>query len=91
MRGKRLVMPLEEFCKAIKVPYEGSWDMIDADSDESLREFWRSISVDVPMDIMRGKFTHIQHPALRYFALFYVEDFLPGKMPLDAQDPLFIY
>lgn len=88
MRGKRLVMPLEEFCKAIKVPYEGSWEIIDADSDESLREFWRSISVDVPMDIMRGKFTHIQHPALRYFALFLCRGFLARKNATGCTGPI---
>jgi hypothetical protein len=91
MRGKRIGMPLDEFCKAIKVPYEGSWYMIDADSNESLREFWKSISVGVPMDITKGKFTHIQHPALRYFTLFLGRGFLARKMPPDAQDPLFTY
>ena len=79
MRGKILAMPLEEFCKAIKVPNKGSWDTIDVDYDASLCEFWRSISVDVPKDIMRGKFTHIQHPALRYFALFLCRGFLARK------------
>lgn len=88
MRGQRLIMPLEEFCKAIHVPNEGKWDAIPADADESLRAFWRSISVDVPEDIHRGKFTHIQHPALRYFALFLCRGFLARKNSTGCTGPI---
>ena len=72
-------MSIDEFCKAINVPNVGSWEEIPSDSDEHLQEFWRSISVDVPLDIHRGKLSHIQHPGLRYFSLFLVRGFLARK------------
>jgi hypothetical protein len=54
MKGQILVMSLEEFCKAINVPNVGSWEEIPRDSDASLRDFWRSISVDAHMNIHSG-------------------------------------
>jgi hypothetical protein len=77
-------MYLEEFCKTIDIPNVGSWEEIPSDSDALLREFWRSISVDVPLDIPRGKLSHIQHPGLRYFGLFLVRGFLARKILLLA-------
>jgi hypothetical protein len=76
MKNKRFIMFIEEFCSAINVPNVGRWEEIPCDSDEDLRTFWRSISVDVPNDIHRSGFSHIQHPGLRYFALFLVRRFL---------------
>jgi hypothetical protein len=63
----------------VNVPNVGSWEEIPSDSDEQLWEFWISISVDVPNDIHRSKLSHIQHPGLRYFALFLVRGFLARK------------
>ena len=76
MRGQRLVMSLEEFCRAIRVENRGSWLEIGADSNQDLVSFWKSISVRAPDRLNRGKFTSIQHPALRYFALFLARGFL---------------
>jgi hypothetical protein len=76
MRGERLVMSLEEFCKAIGVENRGSWDETRADSNQELVAFWHSISVNSHDRLNRGKFTHIQHPSLRYFALFLARGFL---------------
>ena len=76
MRGKRFVMSLEEFCKAIRVENTGSWDETKADTNKDLVAFWRIISVNAPERLNRGKFTHIQHPGLRYFALFLARGFL---------------
>jgi hypothetical protein len=76
MMIQRFVMSLEEFCKAIHVENMGSWNEILGDSDLELVSFWRSISVNVPPRLNRGKLTHIQHPALRYFALFLARGFL---------------
>jgi hypothetical protein len=69
-------MSLEEFCKAIHVENTGSWNEILGDSDLELVSFWRSITVNVPPRLNRGKLTHIQHPTLRYFALFLARCFL---------------
>ena len=76
MRGQRLVMSLDEFCKAIRVENTGSWEETRVDSNQELVAFWRSISVNIPDRLNRGKFTHIQHPGLRYFALFLARGFL---------------
>ena len=76
MRGERLVMSLEEFCKAIGVENRGSWDETRVDSNAELVAFWHSIFVNSPDRLNRGKFTHIQHPSLRYFALFLARGFL---------------
>lgn len=76
MRGQRLVMSLEEFCKAIRVPTTGLWDETYADSREELVTFWRSIAKNIPERMNRGKLTCIQHPGLRYFALFLARGFL---------------
>jgi hypothetical protein len=84
MKQNRYVRSLDEFCKAINVPNVGSWEEIPSDSDEELRAFWRSISVDVPNDIRRSKLSHIQHPGLRYFALFLVRGFLARRIQLLA-------
>jgi hypothetical protein len=62
MKQRRFLMSIDEFYKAINVPNVGSWEEIHSDSDEHLQEFWRNISVDVPLDIHRGKFSHVQHP-----------------------------
>jgi hypothetical protein len=88
MQGNRFIMPLEEFCKALKVPNTGFWDEIPSDSDADLQTFWRSISVDVPEDIHRGKLSHIQHPGLRYFALFLVRGFLARKNSTACTGPV---
>ena len=69
-------MTLDELCKALHLPNAGSWEEIPSDSDIELKNFWKSISVDVPEEIHRGKLSHIQHPGLRYFALFLVRGFL---------------
>lgn len=76
MRGQRLVMTLEEFCKAIRVPTTGVWEETHADSKEELVAFWHSIAKNIPDKINRGKFTCTQHPGLRYFALFLARGFL---------------
>ena len=39
MRGQRLVMSLEEFCKAIRVQNTGSWDETRADTNQELVNF----------------------------------------------------
>jgi hypothetical protein len=70
MMNQRFFMSLEEFFNAIRVENTGSWNEIFGDSDPELVSFWRSISVNVPLRLNRGKLTHIQHPALRYFTLF---------------------
>lgn len=59
MEQHRFVMSIDEFCKAINVPNVGSWEEIPSDSDEQPWTFWRSISVDVSMDIHRSKISHI--------------------------------
>ena len=69
-------MSLEEFCKAIGVENRGSWDETRADSNKELVAFWHSISVNSHDRLNRCKFTHIQHPSLRYFALFLARGFL---------------
>jgi hypothetical protein len=51
-------------------------------------EFWRSICVDVPMDIHRSNLSHIQHPVLRYFALFLVRGFLESKNTTACTGPV---
>jgi hypothetical protein len=76
MINQRFVMSLEEFCHAIHVDNTNSWNEIFRDSDPELVSFWQSISVNVPPRLNRVKLTHIQHPALRYFALFLVRGFL---------------
>jgi hypothetical protein len=65
MKQRRFVMSIDDFCKAINVPNVGSWEEIPSDSDEQLRIFWRSISLDVPNE--------------RYFSLFLVRGFLARK------------
>jgi hypothetical protein len=40
------------------------------------------------MDIRRVKFTHIQHPGLRYFALFLVRGFLARKNTTTCTGPI---
>jgi hypothetical protein len=40
--------------------------------------------MDVPNDIRRSKLSHIQHPGLRYFALFLVRGFLARRIQLLA-------
>jgi hypothetical protein len=52
MQQTRYVMSLDEFCKSINVPNVESWEEIPSDSDEVMQTFWRSISVDVPNDIV---------------------------------------
>ena len=88
MKQHRFVMSIDEFCKAINVPNVGSWEESPSDSDALLRELWRSISVDVPLDIRRGKLSHIQHPGLRYFALFLVRGFLARKNTTACTGPV---
>jgi hypothetical protein len=63
----------------INVPNVGSWEEIPSDFDEELQTFWRRISVDVSNDIHRSKLSHIQHPGLKYFALFLVRRLLARK------------
>ena len=70
MRGERLIMSLGDFCNAIGVENTGSWNEIGADSNPELVAFWHSITVSSHDRLNRGKFTHIQHPSLRYFTLF---------------------
>jgi hypothetical protein len=74
-------MSIDEFCKAINVPNVGSWEEIPSDSDEQLRIFWRSISLDVPNE--------------RYFSLFLVRGFLARKNTTTSgenwKDVVFIY
>ena len=67
-------MSLVEFCNAIGVANAGSWGETGADSNAELVNFWHSISVGSLDRLIRGKFTHIQHPSLRYFALFLARD-----------------
>ena len=69
-------MSLDEFCNAIGVANTGSWGETGADSNAELVNFWHSISVGSLDRLMRGKFTHIQHPSLRHFALFLARGFL---------------
>jgi hypothetical protein len=88
MKQHMFVMYINEFFKAINVPNIGSWEEIPSDSYEHLREFWRSISVDVPLDIRRDKISHIQHPGLRYFALFLVRGFLARKNTTACTGPI---
>ena len=44
--------------------------------------------MDVPMDIHRSKLSHIQHPWLRYFALFLVRGFLARKNTTACTGPV---
>jgi hypothetical protein len=88
MKQQRFVMSLEEFCKAIDVPNVESWEEIPSDSNQLLREFWRSISADEPLDIRRGNLSHIQHPRLRYYALFLVRGFLARKNTTACTGPI---
>ena len=69
-------MSLEEFYNAIGVETTGSWDETGADSKPELVAFWHSITVSSHDRLNKGKFTHIQHPSLRYFALFLARGFL---------------
>jgi hypothetical protein len=41
----------------------------------------------VPEDIHRGKLSHIQHPGLRYFAIFLVRGFLARKNTTPCTGP----
>ena len=79
MFGRRYSMTLNEFCKALHLPNEGNWEEVPSDSDVELQEFWKTISVDEDGLIHRAKLSQIQHPGLRYFALFLVKGFLPRK------------
>ena len=88
MRNTRFVMSLEEFCKAIRVENMGSWDETCADTNRELVTFWRSICMNVPERLNRGKFTHIQHPALRYFALFLERGFLARDNTSSCTGPM---
>ena len=88
MRGQRLVMSLDEFCKAIRVQNTGSWDETRADTNQELVNFWHSISVSVPERLNRGKFTHIQHPGLRYFALFLARGFVARDNTSACTEPM---
>ena len=54
MKGLRLTMSLENFCNALHLPNTGSWEEIPTESDNELKEFWKSVSVDVPEEIHRG-------------------------------------
>ena len=76
MRGERLVMSLDEFCNAIGVANTGSWEETKADTNPELVDFWHSVSINSLDRVNRGKFTHVQHPSLRYFALFLARGFL---------------
>ena len=76
MKGERLVMSLGEFCNAIGVANTGSWAETGANSNPEIVNFWRSVSINSLDRLNRGKFTHIQHPSLRYFALFLARGFL---------------
>jgi hypothetical protein len=78
MKGQRLCLSLDGFCKAIRVENRGSWDEVHADTNQELVNFWRSICVNVPERLNRGKFTHIHHPALRCIALILARGFLAG-------------
>jgi hypothetical protein len=44
--------------------------------------------VDVPNDIHRSKLSHIQHPGLRYFALFLVRGFLVRNNVTTCTEPI---
>jgi hypothetical protein len=59
MMNQCFVMSLEEFYNAIRLGNTGSWNEIFGDSDLELVSFWRSISVNVPPRLNRGKLTHI--------------------------------
>ena len=76
MRGENLIVSLDEFGNAIFVANTGSWDETGADSNVDLVNFCRSILVNYHDRLNRGKFTHIQHSRLRYFALFLARGFL---------------
>jgi len=88
MKGLRLIMYLENFCNALHLPNTGSWEEIPTESDNELKEFWKSVSVDVPEEIHRGKLTHIQHPGLRYFALFLARGFLARNNSTACTGPI---
>jgi hypothetical protein len=88
MMNQCFVMSLEEFCNAVCVENTGRWDEILGDSDPELVSFWQSISVNVPPRLNRGKLTHIQHPALRYFALFLARGFLARDNSLACTSPI---
>jgi hypothetical protein len=75
MIGQHLTMSLEHFCKALHIPNNGSWEEVPTGTDNELKEFWKSVSVDVPEEIRRGRLNHIQHPGLRYFATFLAKGF----------------
>jgi len=88
MFGRRYSMTLNEFCKALHLPNVGSWEEVPSDSDIELQEFWKTISVDENGLIHRGKLSQIQHPGLRYFALFLVKGFLPRKNSTACTGPI---
>jgi hypothetical protein len=90
MMNQCFVMSLEEFCNVIHIENTGRWDDILGDSNPELVSFWRSISVNVSPRLNRGKLTHIQHPALRYFALFLAGGFLARDNSSACTSPLFI-
>ena len=81
-------MTLDEFCKALHLPNVGSWEEVPSDSDIELKNFWKTISVDETGLIHRGKLSQIQHPGLRYFALFLVKGFLPRKNSTACTGPV---
>ena len=83
-------MTLNEFCKALHLPNVGDWEEIPSDSDTELRNFWKIISVDETGLIHRAKLSQIQHPGLRYFALFLVKGFLPRKNSTACTGPVLL-
>ena len=88
MFGNRYNMTLNEFCKALHLPNVGSWEEVPRDSDIELQEFGKTISVDKNGLIHRAKLSQIQHPGLRYFALFLVKGFLPRKNSTACTGPI---
>ena len=91
MFGNRYNMTLNEFCKALHLSNVGSWEEVPSDSDIELQEFWKTISVNEDGLIHRAKLSQIQHPGLRYFALFMVKGFLLRKNSTACTGPFYIY
>ena len=60
-------MPLDEFCKVCKIPFEGS---LDEPHRKDVDGFIDTITVGEIRKVSDARITSIHFPVLRYFAIF---------------------
>ena len=60
-------MPLDEFCKVCKIPFEGT---LDEPHRKDVDGFIGTITVGETRKVSDARITSIHFPVLRYFAIF---------------------